>query len=394
MNVLILFILTAIFILIFVLLKKLQGSITISLIASILIACFIFFPKLCLTSTLEGTKLFFSSVFPSIFPFIIMCNILLSFQGIMIYSKLLGNILCKPLRLPNNCGFVIFVSALCGNPLGAKYSIELYEKRLITQEQCDRLLSIASNVSPLFAIGAVGTVMLKSSLFGYILLISNYLSCLLIGLLLSLKAPKDIKYSAIQPLKQADSPNLGNVLKESIENAIKTTLSVGGYIVIFYVIIDLIGNSTLFSYITNLFLSNSSDFKGIVSGSLLGIIELTKGCHILSQSSMQTSLKISFIGFLMGFSGFSIITQVYSFTSKYTEFKISLYIKRKLIQGIINSLITFFILEFISYKQLAAIQAFSSPGHAKVLSISTILIILLSPILIRALKTYVQSKKF
>jgi sporulation integral membrane protein YlbJ len=322
-----------------------------------------------------------------------MCNILLSYQGILIYSKLLGNILCKPLRLPNSCGFVLFVSALCGNPLGAKYSIELYEQRIITKEQCNRLLSIASNVSPLFAIGAVGTVMLKNSLFGYILLISNYISCLIIGFLLSLKAPKNIEYSAIKSPKKIIPPNLGNVLKESIENAIKTTLSVGGYIIIFYVIIDLIGNSILFSYIINLLPSNSSDFKGIISGSLLGIIELTKGCYILSQSSMQTSLKISFLGFLMGFSGFSIITQVYSFTSKYTEFKITLYIKRKLIQGLINSIITFLILKFIGFRQFPAIQVLSRPEAAKVLSISTILILLFSPMLILALKAYIQSKK-
>jgi sporulation integral membrane protein YlbJ len=319
-----------------------------------------------------------------------MCNILLNFDGINIYSKLLGTILCKPLRLPKSTGFVIFVSSLCGNPLGAKYSMELYEKKAISQNQCERLLSIASNVSPLFIIGTVGTAMLKSPELGYLLLIANYLSCLILGVLISLKAPKINNFTSPSNLQERAIPNLGTALKDSIENAIKTTLSVGGYIIIFYVLIDIIGNNFAFKYMINLLPNKLSLLKEILTGSLLGIIELTRGCHIVSESTMNILTKLTIIGFLMGFSGLSIITQIYSFTSKHTELKISLFIKRKLLQGIINGILAT-TLYYVFYFNRGVQQTISTYPPNEKLHITIVIILFLCPVLLHLTKKIFNS---
>lgn len=120
-------------ILIFILFKskniKLNTNLFMTLLCTIFIINIVLSPESSLKSALYGGKLFITSVFPSVFPFLILINIMISFDGINIYSKILGNIICRPLRLPKNCSVVLIVSILCGYPLGAKYAYDLYKKK-------------------------------------------------------------------------------------------------------------------------------------------------------------------------------------------------------------------------------------------------------------------------
>lgn len=304
-----------------------------------MIIYFILYPQICIKSTLSGAKIFFTSVFPSLFPFLVISNILLIYDGITIYSKLFGKFLCYPLRLPVNCSFVLVVSALCGYPLGAKYACDLYEKKLISHSQCQRLLNIASNASPLFIVGAVGTAMLNSPKVGYLLLMSNYISCAIMGLIL----PENNKTrNSLIPGSSGNinaQLNFGSALKESIDNGMKTCLSIGGYITLFSVVIDIIKNNVVFNIVINGIPANLISGE-MVSGLLLGLIEITKGCYIISALDTSPLVRIFIIGFFLGFSGISIISQVYSFTYKYPELSLIRYIKRKIIQGFICGVVS------------------------------------------------------
>lgn len=320
------------------LLKRVRKNYLIISLCTIFIIYFIIYPKLCINSTISGVSIFFVSVFPSLFIFLIICNILVSYDGITVYSKLLGKYICVPMKLPNQCSFALIVSAICGYPLGAKYTCELYEKKLITKEQCERLLNIASNASPLFVVGAVGTVMMKSVQMGYIFLISNYISCILMGIILghkkhlSHRQEINTEYSNMSKVN-----NFGEALKDSIDNAIKTSLSIGAYITLFSVIIDIIKNNAIINIVFE-FLQQSFINKDKIKIFLFGLIELTQGCYYVSNSNFDLIFKVSIINFFIGFSGLAIISQVYSFVSKYSEIKISKYISRKFIQGILSGL--------------------------------------------------------
>jgi sporulation integral membrane protein YlbJ len=330
----------------YILLKSFKKNILITLLCTAMIVYFILYPQICITSTLTGAKIFFQSVFPSLFPFLVISNILLIYDGISIYSKVFGKFLCYPLQLPVNCSFVLVVSALCGYPLGAKYACDLYEKKMITSSQCERLLNIASNASPLFIVGAVGTTMLNSPKIGYFLLLSNYLSCVIMGFILPAKINFRSTYINSTNTDTSLKINFGSALKESIDNGIKTVLSIGGYITMFSVITDIIKNNVIFNIVINNIPVNFIS-KEIIGGLLLGFIEITKGCYIIASSNTALISKIFIIGFFLGFSGISIISQVYSFTFKHRELSLIKYIRRKLVQGIVCGLIsTSFVLIF------------------------------------------------
>lgn len=303
-------------------------SYILTFICTLLILFFIFNPLQCIDSCLQGINLFFYKVFPSLFPFLIISNLILYSNGVTIYSKLLGKILCHPLKLPKQCSFPIVVSALCGYPLGSKYSCDLYEKGIIDFYTCRRLLNIASSASPLFIVGTLGTSMLKDKTLGYIFLIASYLSCFTMGFVIPNKSKiKDYSFN-----QSNSSFDMGTILKNSIENAIKTSASVGGFVTLFFILNSIIKNSIIFNAISNLVFNLFKVSQELTQGFILGILELTNGCNLIASASIDLGIKVLILGFLLGFSGICIIWQCSSFMSR-LKFSAKYYVKYKLIQG-------------------------------------------------------------
>ena len=367
----------AIILLVLVLIKQLDIKINslMCILMTILIILFAANIDKSIIAALDGCKLWYKAILPTTFPFLIICNLLISYDGISLYSKFLGPIICRPLSLSKNCSFPIAASILCGYPIGAKYCADLYKLGYIEKKEYVRLLNIASNVGPLFLIGSVASALLNNIYLGYILLVGNYLSCILIGFITQKK--RTVNNTSPLNSKQTSSQNLGIAIKNSIENSILTILNIGGFIIIFSVIISLIKNSTLFTEL----IQNIECFFNIPSGTLysvmLGSIEITNGCNILSSLQISIPLKLSLISFLCSFSGLAIIAQVSSFIGD-TDIKLSRYIFFKFIQGIFSFLITYFLMIIIPSSVYSSNIAVNSTLSMKLYLIPIIIILVLS----------------
>lgn len=332
--------------LIIILIKQLniKKNVILCIFISILIVLFVLNINQCISAAIDGCKLWYKSILPTTFPFVVICNLLIYYDGIDLYAKFLGPLICKPLGLSTKCSFPIVASILCGYPLGAKYSVDLYSMNYIGKDEYERLLNIASNVGPLFLIGSVGGTMLGNIALGYILLVGSYLSAALIGLLTKKRK------SLIKPrlLSQPKSPSIdfGSALKDSIQNGINTTLSIGGFIIIFSVVISLIKNN---SYIYAIFKQLGAQLNlsyETIYYLFLGSIEITNGCSSISTLSIPIDIKLGIISFLCSFSGLAIIAQVSSFVSN-TKANYPKYVLLKLIQGILSFFTTYFLIKII-----------------------------------------------
>ena len=336
----IIFLWLSIFILIFVLLKLLNinKNYFVSFLISFCIILFVLNLKDCINASLVGLNLVIKTILPTIFPFSFICNLLICYDGISLYSKILGPLLCRPLKLSKNSSFPIAASVLCGYPLGCKYCCDLYNLGYINKKEFERLLNIASNASPMFLIGSVGATMFGNTKLGFILLIANYLSPLIIGIITIPKG--DFNKNSKVMHSEFKKVSIGSALKTSIENSVNTTLQVGAFVIIFSIIISIIKSN---AYI-NITFKNIEDFLNIPSsslyGTLLGSIEFTNGCKLISSSTLPLILKLSIISFICSFSGLSVIAQISSFIG---DLNISLfkYSFLKFIQGIISFIITF-----------------------------------------------------
>ncbi|OOM13668.1 sporulation integral membrane protein YlbJ [Clostridium saccharobutylicum] len=324
----------------YILIKQLniQKNIMICILISILIIVFALNINTCIPAAIDGCKLWYKAILPTTFPFVVICNLLIYYDGITLYSKFLGPLICKPLGLSRNCSFPIAASILCGYPLGAKYCADIYSMGYIEKNEYERLLNIASNVGPLFLIGSVGVALLNNVYLGYILLIGSYFSAFLIGLVTKKNRNSNSLSSPSYPKNK--TVNFGLAIKNAVENGVNTTLSIGGFIIIFSVIISVIESN---NYISNFFRNLEQIFNlspGILYGSFLGSIEITNGCNILSSLKISLCLKMSIISFLCSFSGLAIIAQVSSFVS-HTKINFSKYIFLKVIQGVFSFVITY-----------------------------------------------------
>ncbi|MDU1313485.1 MAG: sporulation integral membrane protein YlbJ [Clostridium septicum] len=338
-SIYILWLLIFILSILFIKLLNIKKNYIVCFCTTILIILFIINLEDCMTAALTGCSLVLKAIVPTIFPFTVICSILISYDGIELYSKIMGPLFCKPLGLSKACSFPIAASFLCGYPLGAKYCSDIYEMGYINEKEYQRVLNIATNAGPIFLIGSVGAAMLSNAKYGYILLLANYLSIIIVGFLTKKNYSNCQITNNITP--NFKSKNFGTALKDAIESGINTTLTVGAFVVMFSVFISIIKNNAQISIV----LHNLENLINLPADSLyglfLGSIEFTNGCKLISTTSLPISLQLSIISFICSFSSLSVIAQVSSVVSKCNP-PLGKYILWKFIQGILSFFITFF----------------------------------------------------
>jgi len=143
--------------------------------------------------------------------------------------------------------------------------------------------------------------------------------------------------------------SLGEALADSVTNAISTILMIGGFVVLFSVIISIFKVSHIISIFDNI-LSPTFSFFNIpnqyISPLLVGILEITNGISLISCIKIkELSLSIIISAFLLGIGGVSIFLQVFSITSK-TDLSIKPYVLGKIMHGIIAAFYTFLLIQF------------------------------------------------
>lgn len=140
--------------------------------------------------------------------------------------------------------------------------------------------------------------------------------------------------------------NLGEILSTSIISSIKTIVLIGGFIILFSVIISIIkttGILNIFSPLINSLKIPMQYFNGI----FFGLLELTNGLNIITSiANKSLSTNIIICAFLLGFGGFSILLQVLSIISK-NKIPIKSYFIGKLLHGFIAATYVFLILKYI-----------------------------------------------
>lgn len=142
--------------------------------------------------------------------------------------------------------------------------------------------------------------------------------------------------------------SLGSILQNSIMTSVSTVVMIGGFVMLFSVIISILENTGVFDIFSKaltplLNLINIPDT--FITGILSGIVELTNGVSIVSNIPMKTiSINIIVCAFLLGFGGISVLLQVLSITST-SDISIKPYIIGKLMQGFFAALYTYILLQ-------------------------------------------------
>jgi sporulation integral membrane protein YlbJ len=242
--------------------------------------------------------------------------------------------------------YAFIMSIFAGYPSGAKIVSQLIADKKITPEEGQKILTFSSTSGPLFIIGAVGTGMLGSVNFGYILFLSHFIGSIANGIFSRLF----FKHSEFTKTKNiiccSSKTAKGDLLSESIKTSLYTCGIIGGYIIIFSVIIRLLDSISFFKiliFYLKFFLNLSYLSSETVCTFIKSVFEISNGCRILSQSALSLSLKLIFISFIISFSGLSIIGQVSSIINN-VGIKLQTYILFKITHGIFSAFACFILL--------------------------------------------------
>ncbi len=331
-----------------------------------------------LTAAKNGLILWATAVVPSLFPFFVATELLSNTNIISTFGKYF-NIIMRPLfGVPGEASFAFLMGLISGYPVGAKIVSNLKENGICTKEEAERMLSFTNNSGPLFIIGTVGVSLFGNVKVGILLFITHILSCISVGILLNIvslyknkkktlnktnkyfinknmsskntESHKNIKN--MQNLNSVSFSSLGEILGKSITNATSTVLLIGGFVVIFSVIISILNQSGIINFVSTivspiLYIFNIPiEFaNSIVSG----FIELTNGVSLIASTSQISliNIKIILCAFLLGFGGISVLLQVFSIISK-SNLSIKTYFIGKLFQGIFAAFYTYIALELFT----------------------------------------------
>lgn len=180
-------------------------------------------------------------------------------------------------------------------------------------------------------------------------------------------------------------------------SAISTVVMIGGFVILFSVIISILNNSGLLNLASNILYPAFDMLKidtNFIKPVLSGLIELTNGLNMLTQiPSKNLSIVIVLSSFILGFGGLSIILQVLSITSK-ANISIKPYIIGKFLQGIIAAILTYAFIHIFPIFNLDLVPIFASNvGKLSTLSLYPYIIIAFAVFMIFTSFVFVKRKK-
>lgn len=261
--------------------KKIKTILTITA-AVILLAVFSFCSKTVINSVMYSLKLCYTSVIPSLFPFFILCEFLMS----------------ATCGIGTNYSVTAFAAGLVtGFPTGVRNVCKLYTDGNIDKKTATALLHCTANASPAYIVAFIGVCIIQSKAAGIILLISQILCAFACAVFFGCFKKNKAKKSHIGIL------NITDIACESISNSVISCLYVCGYIIFFGIIADIAITAGLPALAERLLFFLPPSQAGALS---VGFIEITRGIFMLDFTDSNAIVTAAVI---VAFSGISVIMQ-------------------------------------------------------------------------------------
>ena len=286
------------------------------------------FPQTVFTGASYGLVLWFRHVLPTLLPYMILINVLICTPALHWICRITSTFLCPLLGTSYYGTFAVLTGFLCGYPMGAKTTSDLLNVNKISRSEASYLLSFCNNTSPAFILSyVVAQNMKERNLCIPFFLILTFTPLMLSFIFrLFYRLPESsCSFPQVTPGSFSNpSESISNsFLDRCIMNAFESITKVGGYMMMFSVLIQLLA-SALPDNTASLLLYSS--------------LEISTGIRLLFSSALYTTEKIILCAFLTSFGGWCCIAQTYSMISG-SQLPILPYIAEKLVTALVTSLL-------------------------------------------------------
>ena len=289
-----------------------------------------------LNSVSFSLNIFKNNIFPSLFPFFVLSNLLIKCGMPEFMGNLFKGIMNKVFKIKGVCAFIFFMSIISGNPANAKYTRELYLENKINKYEATKILCFTCFSNPLFILGTVSLLFLNNKEVGFLILICHYLGNVFVGIGMRRYHPSK-EENEVTSLKKAidamhkkrisNKINFGEMITNSLTSSINTLLLILGVITTSLVLTTIIDNN----------LNLNSIFQSVLNG----FIEMTQGLKYISLEAIPLKLKCVLTVMILSFGGFSVHMQIMSILSD-TDIKYLPFLCARICHAVISSLLMYF----------------------------------------------------
>ena len=237
-------------------------------------------------------NIWITSLLPALFPFFIVSDILINYDVIKYFPKVIRNSIKYLFNVSDNGLVIILLSMLSGFPSNARNIKNMYLDKKITKEEGEHLLYFTHFSNPMFILGTIPLILNSNKISKYIL-ISHYLANIILGI--CLRKYNRVNNSNTSNYKE-DKHNFGLVLTTSIRKSLDSVLGILGTLTVFLII------STLLINFFNL--DNTSSLL------VKSILELTSGLKELGNYNLLDKYLLIISSCILSFGGLSVHMQV------------------------------------------------------------------------------------
>ncbi len=308
------------------------------------------FPTETLHSALRGLSIWWEVLFPALFPFFVISELLLGFGIVHFFGKLLDPFMRPLFRLPGCGSFVVAMGYISGYPVGARLTAQLWEQKLVNRAEGERLVAFTTSSDPIFLIGAVSVGFFQNAAIVPVLATAHYGGSLIIGLLMrfhdrhdsgsdelqasgiqhssnsSTHSQKRLKRNrfalaikAMHDARMLDGRPLGKLMQDSLQSALKLMIVVGGLVVFFSVIMEMLTHAQVMNMMTDA-LGKLFGLIGLplplAEAGIFGLFEVTLGARSAGTAGTGLMHQTAIAAWVLSWGGLSVHAQVASLLSQ------------------------------------------------------------------------------
>lgn len=249
--------------------------------------------KIIIKSVIDSSLMFILKIFPSLFPTMVIGNLLVKENVQLIIPMFIKKVFKKLYGYNDTMTGIFIISMFTGTPSNAMYINEYLEKGLLNKNQAETLLCTTHFINPLFVVGGVGIGVFKSVKIGFLLLMMLWLNNFIKAFICKSKWEKDKNNKS-----ESNTINFISDLSYVIKKSINSLLMIFGIVIMFNILTTLIKN---IFYLNN-----------ISSAIINGILEMTGGTTALSTLKVDKIIKVIISYIFLNFGGLCIHMQTMS----------------------------------------------------------------------------------
>lgn len=355
-----------------------------AIIALILCTMLIIFSPAASSAAKKGLELWLQIVLPTLFPFFV-CVRLIERSGFIWWAAKKLQPISHKLHISVYIIPIALLSILGGYPCGARICAMLHQQKCIDKETADRLGTCCNLCSPVFLLSAVSLGMYHDILFFPVIAISHYGSALISAFIWNFLFPLKETHQTV--IHSPSGISCAKALPDAIGEGMSGMLQVGGCIIFFMVLLQIIDAAGIFVQFSHLpFFGKVSE---ILRSFFCGILEMTNGCYALAQSSLSAPIQSALCSFFVSFGGLCVMFQALSFLPLTQPVH---YLGYKILQGTTAALIAYFLSSLFIPPATETLYIALKPEQSAIQSFGTVFICTITGLIVSLLLGIIGSK--